>query len=56
MITRREAPPATGGAQAARAAGRRMDTRGQAARRAAVAGRGSGHHRHLPSGNTSAFV
>src|SRR5215207_40326 len=35
----------TGGAEAARAAGRRMDPRGQAAGRAAVAGRGSGHDR-----------
>src|SRR5829696_4086300 len=34
-----------GGAEAARAAGRRMDPRGQAARRAAVAGRGTGHNR-----------
>src|SRR5688500_5511391 len=34
-----------GGAQAARAAGRRMGPRGQAAGRAAVAGRGTGHHR-----------
>src|SRR5215212_682581 len=34
-----------GGTEAARAAGRRMDPRGQAARRAAVAGRGTGHNR-----------
>src|SRR5918998_5119188 len=34
-----------GGAQAARAAGRRMDPRGQAARRAAVAGGGTGDDR-----------
>ncbi|CAA9493508.1 MAG: hypothetical protein AVDCRST_MAG12-2228, partial [uncultured Rubrobacteraceae bacterium] len=34
-----------GGAEAARAAGRRMDPRGKAAGRAAVAGRGPGHDR-----------